>query len=1260
LTHLPPQRIYANQTHAPPCAPSRKPQKHRKALLDSGANASAVGQVSDVTNPHSDDRKIKQLVGMVGPVTRGNLSFVLEGDKSSEPVTLTNVAVVEGLEMNIVSMGKLIEQLECMHGKDVHITLRGDGGEIWDNGRCYPVDKVDGVYVISYDKLETMKACREDKDIETIKTGQEDSDVDLIHTDPDSKSDLIEDQEKEMEEIDVKPHTGGDQPGVDDTEELCDTLDSKDLREMILKDDAPALLDYIHSISHWKIGTIKESIHRGDLALPSELMKRVMKIDTIRCPHCDEWGKLKKHPKNQPVTQPHNIPLKNQYTADLKGSVYQPDYKGNRVLGVVVAGNGFINITVTKSKDASELEKEYRKNLRVWEVLSGQTMLSHASDRGTEYTGNDDHPMVKLFDERGVFQIVGPRDDSKGRREKAIDSVSTLTSVLMSASGAPPKMWSEAAHGAVDILNAQPSQSKAGQGDDEDGAHDGRSHFEMSTGRKPDLDKQKKFGCNALVNVPRSRRKKGQRRNEWMVHLRGAPRGGLGWRFYNPRTERIIHSRSARFYQHLMYWKDGFPDTGQYGFLPPTQDEAITEPVVPKLLEDLTQPSHDRSQLRVSPAALERVEDVGEDGAVDMGGYEEVEEVGNDEIIVEGRQPRERKQTERFQPEDHRERWEKWEQVHSAQQKVLTDVQHWIKALKTSDNPAPLMPDPLTRDSNGLWKRKDVLQYMLQHPFRPQHQLEDARQSPFAVEFEAGFKKEIGSFVSTDSMDKVSREEVKRRGKTLIGCKFILTIKGSSAETHILPDQWKVRLVALGYMQKWGEYGDTFASTPTLTSGKLLAVAALKNQWEVHTVDVKTAFLLSRAEKGKEIYMKPPRGYYDDDSVWMIKSGIYGSKPAANMWQAEAMGFCKEHGFVQTHGDPCVFVKRDKLKKVIGIVAVHVDDFSIAAVKWLIDVFKTAMGKKWNIKDFGQMERHLSVNYAWSADRRSVELDQIDYNRDCREKYYHLDSREEDIPMVVRLTHPDPNVPMTKEEKHFMSDKDYRSAVSSVGWLARGTRPDIKQAHQQLAQHMNDPRKEHWDAMTHLFRYLKKTENHVQRFTLDADGVMYGATDSDHAAAESKRRRSTTGQVFLICGGAVSCKCKQQPATAESSCEAELVALASGAREAIWLRRFLVELGIETVDSPPMRIQIDNNGARQIAEKRMLSERTKHLDVRYFSVRDNIEDKDIVLERVDSKNNVSDIFTKPLTRVPFEKFRTGLGVVPKTLQRHERVGTLRV
>lgn len=75
----------------------------------------------------------------------------------------------------------------------------------------------------------------------------------------------------------------------------------------------------------------------------------------------------------------------------------------------------------------------------------------------------------------------------------------------------------------------------------------------------------------------------------------------------------------------------------------------ITEPVVLNSPENLTQPSHDRSKLSELPANLEHAEDAGGDGVGDMGvgdmgvedagGYEEVEEVGNNDIIVEGRQP---------------------------------------------------------------------------------------------------------------------------------------------------------------------------------------------------------------------------------------------------------------------------------------------------------------------------------------------------------------------------------------------------------------------------------------------------------------------------------------------------------------------------------------------------------------------------------------------------------------------------------------------
>ena len=120
---------------------------------------------------------------------------------------------------------------------------------------------------------------------------------------------------------------------------------------------------------------------------------------------------------------------------------------------------------------------------------------------------------------------------------------------------------------------------------------------------------------------------------------------------------------------------------------------------------------------------------------------------------------------------------------------------------------------------------------------------------------------------------------------------------------------------------------------------------------------------------------------------------------------------------------------------------------------------------------------------------------------------------------------------------------------------------------------------------------------------------------------------------------------KGQPTVALSTAEAELIALALGAQEAMWLRKALIELRlVDPKSSAPMSIGVDNNAAIQISTKTTMSERTKHLDCKYFAVREFIEDGHLNVERVDTADNTADIFTKPLGKTKFEKFRLDLGV----------------
>ena len=155
-------------------------------------------------------------------------------------------------------------------------------------------------------------------------------------------------------------------------------------------------------------------------------------------------------------------------------------------------------------------------------------------------------------------------------------------------------------------------------------------------------------------------------------------------------------------------------------------------------------------------------------------------------------------------------------------------------------------------------------------------------------------------------------------------------------------------------------------------------------------------------------------------------------------------------------------------------------------------------------------------------------------------------------------------------------------------------------------------------------------------------------TDSDWAPKEFAFRLSTSGRAVLVAGGAVSWKTQKQSSVAESSAEAELISLAGGAKESLWIKRFLCELDLFPPDDP-LEILVDNNACIQIANNRMLSERTKHLDIKYFAVRDHINKGLLAVNRVDTKDNTADMFTKPLPKNKFYQFRQDLGVCPPSL-----------
>ncbi|XP_075640704.1 uncharacterized protein LOC142612504 [Castanea sativa] len=146
------------------------------------------------------------------------------------------------------------------------------------------------------------------------------------------------------------------------------------------------------------------------------------------------------------------------------------------------------------------------------------------------------------------------------------------------------------------------------------------------------------------------------------------------------------------------------------------------------------------------------------------------------------------------------------------------------------------------------------------------------------------------------------------------------------------------------------------------------------------------------------------------------------------------------------------------------------------------------------------------------------------------------------------------------DENDIYNKKEYASIIGSLRYATDCTRPDIAYAIGVLVRFTSKPNFEHWNVMTQLMRYLKRTA-HYGLLYQSYPAVLEGYSDASWNTL-SGDSLSTTGYVFTIGGGAISWKSKKQQIIAKSTMEAELIVLSSASEEAGWLRDLLYEIPV--------------------------------------------------------------------------------------------------
>ncbi|KAK4387925.1 Retrovirus-related Pol polyprotein from transposon RE2 [Sesamum angolense] len=402
------------------------------------------------------------------------------------------------------------------------------------------------------------------------------------------------------------------------------------------------------------------------------------------------------------------------------------------------------------------------------------------------------------------------------------------------------------------------------------------------------------------------------------------------------------------------------------------------------------------------------------------------------------------------------------------------------------------------------------------------------------------------------------------KDKEVIGLKWIYKTKlnaDGSIQKH------KARLVAKGYSQLPGiDYTETFAPVARLDTIRALIAIAANKKWKIYQMDVKSAFLNGYIDE--EIYVEQPQGFIakgSEEKGLRLKKALYGLKQAPRAWYNRIDKYFMDRGFRRSLSEPTLYIKSQGNDTLI--VSLYVDDLIYTGNnEKMIQDFKEDMMKTFEMSDLGLM--HFFLGIEKNQEKEGIFICQKKYTETLLKKFKMESCKTVTTPLVTGEKY------QKEDGSQKVDGSMYRSLIGSLLYLT-ATRPDIMFATSLLSRFMQSPSQVHYGAAKRILRYLR------------------GSVDD---------MKSTSGYTFSLGSGIFSWASKKQATVAQSSAEAEYIAAAATSNQAIWLRRILEDIGEKQEE--PTTIYCDNKSAIAITKNPVQHSRTKHIDIKYHSLRE--------------------------------------------------------
>lgn len=459
-------------------------------------------------------------------------------------------------------------------------------------------------------------------------------------------------------------------------------------------------------------------------------------------------------------------------------------------------------------------------------------------------------------------------------------------------------------------------------------------------------------------------------------------------------------------------------------------------------------------------------------------------------------------------------------------------------------------------------------------------------------------------------------------------------------------EKLKARLVAGGDAQDRSVYTDISSPTVGLSAVFIVAAIAAQERREVITVDIAGAYL--NADIGESVVLMrldsqlsgllldiDPHNYEkfrnsDGSIVVRLKKALYRCIESAKLWFNLLASVLQDYGFKQNPHERCVFNMQIGAHQLT--VVVYVDDLLITCADSAIaDQFVVFIKKRFvTITEHrGHVHSYLGMTFNFGCPGK-VAVTMEGYTNDLL-AYAKVNGTVTSPATHSLFSHNPADEQLGQDEK-----EQFHTLVAKLLYLAKRVRPDVLTAVSVLTSRVQQPTVVDRQKLDRILKYLNGNQHFgiILEKRFDHPLAFVDASYGVHPDCKSQ-----TGLFITLGLGPVFVRSSKQKLVAKSSTEAELIALSDSTGEILWVRNFLIGQGINK-EELPATIYEDNMSTIALIDKgRSQNASTKHINIRYFFIKDRMDAKELKIEYKPTEDMIADIFTKALQGTLFKRLR---------------------